>query len=46
MSDVTGSAEDEMLVEVFDEQLEAAAGAGQVLNFTLGSCTDMSSCPA
>jgi hypothetical protein len=47
MKDVTRSAEEEMLVEISDEELEAAAGVpGAVFNFTLGSCTDMSSCPA
>jgi len=47
MTEVTQLAEDEMLVEVSDEELEAAAGGpGGLLSFTLGSCTDMSSCPA
>jgi len=47
MNDATQSAEDEMLVEISDEALEAAAGVrGELLNFTLGSCTDISSCPA
>jgi hypothetical protein len=47
MTEATRLAEDEMFVEVSDEELEAAAGApGGLLSFTLGSCTDMSSCPA
>ncbi len=47
MNEITAKTEDDILVEVSDEALEAAAGtAGELLNFTLGSCTGLSECPA
>jgi hypothetical protein len=46
MNEITARTEDELPVDVSDEALEAAAGAaGDLLNFTLGSCTGLSECP-
>jgi hypothetical protein len=43
-----GSFDDEHLLtyEVSDEALETAGGKEIVVNFTLGSCTGLSECPA
>jgi len=43
----TANETDLLTYEVSDEALETAAGAaGEQVNFTLGSCTGLSECPA
>jgi len=38
--------EEELLVDVSDESLEAAAGTEKAGIYTLGFCTGLSACPA
>ena len=42
----TSNEEDPLNYEVSDEALETAAGNEIAANFTLGSCTGLSECPA
>ena len=48
MKKLPGKAEEENLLtyEISDEALEIAGGREIAVNFTLGSCTGLSECPA